>query len=88
MSGSDSYSRPERYTERVGAKRYRSFIEKQGICAVCQHRDPDNTYWGRVMCKYGTNRVFPQCKTDERAAKFTVDGDAVKRVMEGMKNAS
>ena len=88
MTTPDGYSRPERFTERVAAKRYRAAIQKCGLCLVCAHRDPDNTYWGRVMCQYGTNRVFPQCNTDDRATKFTVDAEAVKRVREGMKNAS
>lgn len=88
MTDADSYSRPERFTERVAAKRYRAAIQKQGECMVCMHRDPDNLFWGRSMCKYGTNRVFPQCKTDDRAAKFTVDAEAVQRAMQGVKRAA
>lgn len=30
MTDADSYSRPERFTERVAAKRYRAAIQKQG----------------------------------------------------------
>lgn len=55
---------------------------------VCTHRDPDNLFWGRSMCKYVTNRVFPQCKTDDRAAKFTVDAEAVRRAMQWVKRAA
>ena len=87
-SSADGWTRPEKYAERVKAKRYRAVIESKGICAVCVHRDPDNLFWGRSMCKYGTNRVFPQCKTDDRAAKFTVDAEAVQRAMQGVKRAA
>lgn len=88
MTDADHYSRPERFVERKIAKRYRAAIHKHGLCLVCIHRDRDNTYWGKSVCSVGQGRLHPQCDTDGRSFKFTVDPEAIEQFKEGMKNAA
>lgn len=88
MNDSASYSRPERFTERKGAKRYRAAIHKLGECCACIHRDTETTYWGKRICRYGQNRLFPQCKTDGKAHQFEADGEEVTRIMDGIQHAA
>lgn len=88
MTISDAYSKPERFTERKIAKRYRAAIHKCGLCLVCTHRDKHHTYFGMSICSVGEGRRHPQCETDGRPFKFTVDGDAIEQFKQGMKNAA
>ena len=88
MTDADSYSRPERFTERVAAKRYRAVLAKQGQCKFCIHRDRENTYFDMRVCQYGTARIYPQCQSDGRPFKFEVDSEAVQLAMQGVKDAA
>lgn len=88
MTDADHYSNPERFAERKGAKRYAAAIRNLGQCCACVHRDRENTAWGRSICQYGNARLYPQCKTDGRATQFEVDGEAVQKLMEGIRDAA
>lgn len=88
MTEADAYSRPERFTERKTAKRYRAAIQKRGLCLVCTHRDRDNTYWGKNVCSIGQARMHPQCDRDGRAFRFTVDAEAIEQFKQGMPHAA
>lgn len=69
----DKYTRPERAAEIRLAKRYRSAIEKKGLCSACKHRDREATFWGRSICRIGQQRQHPQCDRDGKGVKFEFD---------------
>jgi hypothetical protein len=80
----DDYTRPERAAEVRQAKRYRAAIKKQGTCVACVHRNRDETFWGRAICKLGDKRQHPQCERDGKDLKFEFDAS----VLEAFRDAA
>ncbi len=65
----DDLTRPERFAQRVQAKRYRALIRRQGICSACVHREQS---FGVYHCKNKPDRQGA-CETDGRAPQFKFD---------------
>lgn len=69
-------TKPEQFAWRKQAKRLRNAIQKEGTCCACIHRDKT---FGKWHCKAAVDRSHPQCVTDGKQPKFTVDPDVLKR---------
>ena len=69
----DTLTRPERAAQIREAKRYRRAIEKRGLCTACRHRDREQTFWGRNVCRIGQQRQHPQCERDGKGVRFEFD---------------
>lgn len=81
----DDYTRPERATEILKAKRYKAAIQRRGLCSACIHRHVDE-FWGvkRWSCSgKAALRQHPACETDGRQPKFEFDASVLKEFGNG-----
>lgn len=58
--------------------------QKAGTCCLCIHRDKEETFWGRSICKLTGNRQHPVCDRDGRKPTFEFDPT----VLEAFKDAA
>lgn len=73
----DEFTRPERAAQIRQAKRYKRAIEKRGVCCACIHRNREEKFWGRNVCRLGQQRQWPACDRDGREPRFTFDPDVL-----------
>ncbi len=66
----DDLTRPERFAQRLQAKRYRARLHRLGLCYGCVHRDETA---GVYHCRNKEDRQRGACQTDGRAPQFKFD---------------
>lgn len=80
MTDADTYSRPERFTERQKARRSKlskrvdALRNREGLCALCVYRDRT---FGLLHCRSDMERRDGRCDRDGKLPRFAVDTKVV-----------
>lgn len=76
----DTYSRPERFSERAAAKRIKKRMDadrrRNGLCVICTHRE---TTFGIHHCTNKPDRRNGQCQFDRLTPTFEFDAATLER---------
>lgn len=71
----EALTRPERAAQIRQAKRYRSAIQKRGLCSACKFRQQT---LGIYHCRNWEDRQHGNCETDKKLPYFEFDPDVLK----------
>jgi hypothetical protein len=80
MTHADELTKPERFTERVQAKRQRALMaadrRRHGNCCICQFRE---TTFGIIHCKAQPERQRGFCAVDKKLPQFAFDDSTLEK---------